>query len=73
MNQPMYSTGQAARLLGLRQHQIAYAIANNQLPEPARFCGKRLFTQEDLRVIAAYFGVEFDRIPEAQKENYVQI
>jgi hypothetical protein len=39
----IYSTGEVARLLGLRIHQIAYAHATGQVGEPTlRFLGKRV-------------------------------
>lgn len=58
MDTPVYSTGEVARLIGVKPYQIAYAIATGQLPEPARFCGKRLFTSDDMRRLAEFFGVE---------------
>lgn len=57
MEERMYSTGEVAKLLGIRPHQIAYAIANGLLPEPARFCGKRVFQEQDVQRIAEFFGV----------------
>ncbi len=71
MNHTIYSTGEAARLLGVRAHQIAYAIANGQLPEPARFCGKRLFTPADVRRIGDFFGVQANPPGEEGKEQHV--
>lgn len=57
----IYSTGQVARMLGLKPYQIDYAHANGQLAEPAfRFLGKRVYDQTDVRRVAAHFGLNPD-------------
>jgi DNA-binding transcriptional MerR regulator len=54
----LYSTGQVARLLGIRQHHIGYAISSGHIPDAKlRFLGKRCFTDADMRRIARHFGV----------------
>jgi hypothetical protein len=58
MEQPIYSTGDVARLLGIKCHQIAYAITNGYVPEPGRFCGKRSFGPDDVMRLAKHFGIE---------------
>lgn len=40
----------------VRPHQIAYALANRLVPEPAlRIGGKRVFLAEDIERLRAYF------------------
>src|SRR3954451_12579332 len=47
-----------ARTLGLKAHQIAYALATGQVAEPAlRVANKRVFGEEDVRWLAAHFRV----------------
>src|SRR4051812_46289379 len=47
-----------ARTLGLKAHQIAYALATGQVAEPAlRVANKRIFGEEDVRRLAAHFRV----------------
>jgi hypothetical protein len=47
-----------ARILGLKAHQIAYALATGQVAEPAlRVANKRVFGEEDVRRLAAHFRV----------------
>ncbi len=59
--QQILSTGQVARLLGLRPYQLEYAHATDQLAEPAlRFLGKRVYAADDVRRVALYFGVTLD-------------
>jgi hypothetical protein len=57
--QTIYSTGQAARILGVKAHQIMYAIANRLVPESEfRFLNKRCFSAANIRQLADHFGVE---------------
>lgn len=58
MEERMYSTGEVAKLVGVRPHQITYAIANGLIPEPGRFCGKRAYREEDVQHIKEFFGVK---------------
>src|SRR3954471_17036382 len=47
-----------ARTLGLKAHQIAYALSTGQVTEPAlRVANKRVFGEEDVRRLAAHFRV----------------
>lgn len=47
-----------ARVLGLKAHQIAYALATGQVAEPAlRVANKRIFGEEDVQRLAAHFRV----------------
>jgi hypothetical protein len=41
------------RLKSIPRHKITYALQS--LPEPARISGRRMFTLDDIRLIAAYF------------------
>ncbi len=57
----IYSTGQVARMTGQRPHRLEYAHASGHLAEPAyRFLGKRVYTEADVRRVAAHFGVALD-------------
>ncbi len=53
--------GEVARLVStdavtVRPHQIAYALANRLVPEPAlRIGGKRVFLADDIEMVRAYF------------------
>ncbi len=71
--QNIYSTGQVARLLGLRPHQLEYAHASNQLTEPTfRFLGKRVYCSDDVRRVAEHFGLILDdglKMVEPEKED----
>ena len=59
----IYSTGQVARMLGLRPYQLEYAHANAHLAEPAfRFVGKRVYDPADVRRVAVHFGLDPDLI-----------
>jgi len=61
--QTFYSTGQLARMLGLRPHQIEYAHASGQLPEPEmRFLGKRVYSETDVARLSDFFGVSTNGI-----------
>jgi hypothetical protein len=47
-----------ARLLGVQQHCIDYAISSGHLPDAKfRFLGKRCFDATEVRRITKYFGV----------------
>lgn len=57
----IYSTGEVARLLGLRPHQLEYAHGSFALAEPdTRFLGKRVYTPDDVRRVACHFGLTLD-------------
>lgn len=59
MNQKLYSTVDLARLLGVAEHRLSYALRVGKVPEPnLKVAGKRLFTQEEARRISEYFGVD---------------
>ena len=53
----LFSTGEVAKLLGLKRHVLEYAIQSGHIPEPQmRFLNRRVFQQSEIRVIAAHFG-----------------
>jgi len=59
----IFSTGEVAKILGIARHKIEYAIANNHLPEAQfRFLDKRCFTNDDVKRIGIYFGVQVDAV-----------
>ncbi len=71
--QQIFSTGQVARLLGLRPYQLEYAHATDQLSEPTfRFLGKRVYVADDVRRVALHFGIILDdnlKLADAKKEG----
>lgn len=53
----LYSTGEVAKLLGLKRHVLEYSIQVGHVPEPQmRFLNRRVFQQAEIRAIAAHFG-----------------
>lgn len=61
MKDIFYSTGEAARLLGIPAHRIVYALAGGRVREPQRLFGKRAFRCSDLVALAGHFGVSLPR------------
>jgi hypothetical protein len=55
-----YSLSEVGRLLGIQGYRIAYAHTVGAIPEPQRFCGKRLYKDEDVKRVAAHFHVGMD-------------
>ena len=56
MTEELCSIRDVGRRLGIAPHQIAYAHAQERLPEPQyRVAGKRIYTAEDVQRVAAYF------------------
>ena len=55
----LFSTVELARVLGIQEHRITYAIRAGFVPEPSyKVANKRVFTWEDLLNVAEHFGVE---------------
>jgi len=49
-----FSSGQAARELGINRWRLTYLIESGQVPDAARrFAGRRMFTREEVQHIAA--------------------
>jgi hypothetical protein len=54
-----YLLKDVAAALGVRPYRIAYAISVGLVPEPVtRIANKRIFSERDVRRLAAHFGVE---------------
>lgn len=54
-----FSTGEVARMIGVKPFILEYHIQVGHIREPAvRFLGKRCFSPEEMRTAAAYFGKE---------------
>lgn len=52
-----YLLNEAAKLVGVRGYQIAYAIQQGYLPEPEmRLTHQRIFTDQDIVRIREYFA-----------------
>ncbi|MGE3408659.1 MAG: MerR family transcriptional regulator [Pirellulales bacterium] len=54
-----YLLNEAAKLVGVRGYQIAYAIQQGYLPEPEmRLTHQRIFTDQDIVRIREYFATK---------------
>ncbi len=54
-----YLLNEAAKLVGVRGYQIAYAIQQGYLPEPElRLTHQRIFSDEDIARIRGYFATK---------------
>ncbi len=70
MNQQHFLVNEVARLIGVKAHQIQYAIASGFLPEPAeRINNKRIFTPKDIAQIGAYFTEKRKRRARHEQNN----
>lgn len=58
MNNELYTLSDAARVLGVRQHVLVYAMLSGRCPEPRRVGGRRLFTMDDLVRISELLKLE---------------
>ena len=55
----LLSISQVAALLGIRKHRLEYAIKSGYIAELSRrFLGKRAFSPAEVRIAAAYFGMD---------------
>jgi DNA-binding transcriptional MerR regulator len=52
---------EAAREAGIPYWRIIYAEQAGYLPEPGRIAHKRIYTEEDVAQIKAYFGRKEDK------------
>lgn len=50
--------GDVAALLGVATWRIARVYDTNRRPEPPRFGGRRMFSRDEVRALAALFDVE---------------
>ena len=68
----LLTTGEVARLLGLRVHQITYAFTARLLAEPSlRVMNKRLYTPEAVKRVGAHFGFtgQGEQVGTSDKKN----
>ena len=63
-NTMLYSTTEAARLLGRQYYQVVYLLKTRQTPEVARVNSRRVFTPADILALANAFGLGVGRIEE---------
>lgn len=56
MQHTFYTVRQVADRLGVRWYRIKYSHQAGHVPEPLRVGGSRLYTEEDIRLLRAYFG-----------------
>lgn len=57
MNNTFLSLGQVARILSVKPYQIDYLLETGKVVEPARFCGRRMFSDKDVAAIAEVLAV----------------
>ena len=61
----LFSTGEVAKLLGIKRHVLEYSIQAGHVAEPQmRFLNRRVFQQSEIRAIAAHFGMADEQRPE---------
>jgi DNA-binding transcriptional MerR regulator len=59
VNENYYLLKDVAKVLGVKPYRVGYALATGLVPEPeTRIANKRIFDDEDIRRLAAHFGVE---------------
>ena len=52
MSQDLYSLSGVAELLQVQPHRILYLMSTRAVPEPMRVAGKRLWTLDEIAVLA---------------------
>ena len=52
-----YTCNEVARLLGKSYWHIHYAHRSGAVPEPPRFNNARVYSRDDVRRLAKYFGI----------------
>lgn len=68
-----YLLNEAARLVGVRGYQIAYAIQQGYLPEPElRLTHQRIFCDDDIARIRQYFATKSNRGKPSKYGNSVE-
>ncbi len=66
--QETWSLKDVAKTLGIKHYRIHYAISTGSIEEPKlRFNNRRVFQKDDLRRVAAHFGVELKDEAGAEK------
>ena len=57
MTKTLFLLNDAAKQIGLKPYQLAYAVSSGLLPEPVlRLGNKRIFTDSDVRNAKRYFA-----------------
>ena len=51
----MFSISEVARRIGVKRFHISYAHQMGYLPDVGRFQGARVYTEEDVKMVEAYF------------------
>ncbi|MBI2806076.1 MAG: hypothetical protein HYX68_13935 [Planctomycetes bacterium] len=65
----LLSTKDCIRLLQIPEHRLVYAYRTGKLPEPSFIIGgTRVFTKDDVRRVAVYFGIDLRKL-DAQGET----
>jgi hypothetical protein len=61
---------EVARVLRKKPWQLVYAITSGAVPEPKlRIGNKRIFVDEDIRRLAAHFGIAYDGLTPATEKG----
>ena len=62
MTEQLFSIRDCGKAVGVAAHKIAYAHSQEKLPEPQfRVAGKRIYTAEDVQMVAKYFAEKHPR------------
>lgn len=62
MNQPFYSTNEAAREIGITPYKLKYAIERGEIEDPSKmFLGRRMFLHYDVERLKEHFQHKNDR------------
>ena len=57
MTKTLFLLNDAAKIIGVKPYQLAYAVSISELPEPVlRLGNKRIFTESDVRNAKRYFA-----------------
>ncbi len=66
----LLSTKDCIRRLAIPEHRLVYAYRTGKLPEPTFLvAGRRVYTEEDVRRVANYFGVDLDGLETEGESN----
>lgn len=69
--QELYSLAQAARMLECAPHRISYLLSTRAVPEPkVKVAGRRLWTLEEIAVIAEALRVQVAKQLERQRRSH---
>ncbi len=59
MVKTLFLLNDAAKQIGVKPYQLAYAVSSGLLPEPSlRLGNKRIFTESDVRDAKRYFAAK---------------